>query len=79
MRRTLALALVLFLSGTASSEAASLLERRQVAQREVPTECVATCNSANYSCATNCGLSGACVAQCTAEAAACKSRCDEKK
>jgi hypothetical protein len=77
MRRTLALAL--FLSGTASSEAASLLERRQLAQREVPTECVATCNSANYSCATNCGLSGACVAQCTAEAAACKSRCDEKK
>ncbi len=77
MRGTLAL--LLLLSGITPSEASSLLERRQVAQREVPTECVATCNSANYSCATNCGLSGACVAQCTAEAAACKSRCDEKK
>ncbi|MGY3584829.1 hypothetical protein ACVIGB_006112 [Bradyrhizobium sp. USDA 4341] len=69
------LALVLLLSGTVSSNAASLLERRQMAQRDVPTECVATCNSANYTCATSCGLSGACVAQCTAEAAACKSRC----
>jgi len=77
MRRTLAL--LLLLSGAISSNAASLLERRQVAQREVPTECVATCNSANYTCAMNCGLSGACVAQCTAEAAACKSRCGERK
>lgn len=77
MRRTLAL--VLFLAGAVSSNAASLLEKRQMAQREVPTECVATCNSANYTCANNCGLSGACVAQCTVEAAACKSRCGERK
>lgn len=77
MRRTLAL--VLFLSGTVASNAASLPEKRQVAQREVPTECVATCASTNYTCATSCGLSGACVARCTAEAAACSSRCDERK
>lgn len=77
MRRTLVL--TLFLAGTVSSNAASLLEKRQVAQREAPMECVATCNSANFTCATNCGLSGACVAQCTAEAAACKSRCSEGK
>ena len=77
MTRTLAL--VLLLSGVVSSNAAALLERRQVAQSVVLTECVATCNSANYTCAMNCGLSGACVAQCTAEAAACKSRCGERK
>lgn len=77
MRRTLAL--VLFLSGTLASNAASLLEKRQVAQREVPTECAASCNSANYSCAKSCGLSGACVAQCTAEAAVCQSRCGERR
>ncbi|SDN32043.1 hypothetical protein SAMN05444050_1262 [Afipia sp. GAS231] len=77
MRRVLAL--VLFLSGAVSSNAASLLERRQVAQREVSAECVANCNSTNYTCAMSCGLSGACVAQCTAEAAACKSRCGERK
>jgi hypothetical protein len=77
MRKTLAL--VLLLSGAVSSNATSLLERRQVAQREVPTDCVVTCNSANYTCAMNCGLSGACAAQCTAEAAACKSRCGERK
>jgi hypothetical protein len=73
------LALVLFLSAAVSSNATSLLERRQVAQTQVPTDCVATCNSANYTCSMNCGLSGACVAQCTAEAAACKSRCGERK
>jgi hypothetical protein len=77
MRRTLAL--VLILSGAASGEAASLLEKRQVAQRQVPTDCVATCNSTDYTCSMGCGLSGACVAQCTAEAAACRSRCSEKK
>ena len=77
MRTTLAL--LLFLSGSAPSEAASPLEKRLIAQNQVTTECVATCNSANYTCSTGCGLSGACVAQCTAEAAACKARCGERK
>jgi hypothetical protein len=73
------LALVLVLSGAASGDATSLLEARRVAQRQNPTECVATCNSDNYACAISCGLSGACVAQCTAKTAACKSRCGETK
>ncbi len=77
--RTLTLVLFVFLSGTVSGNTTSVLEKRQLTQREVPTACVATCDSANYTCALNCGLSGACVAQCTTEATACKSRCGERR
>jgi hypothetical protein len=72
------LALAVLLSGMASTEAASLADRFRVAQTQA-AECVAACNSANFSCAMNCGLSGSCVAQCTAEAAACQSRCGERR
>src|SRR6202011_1389177 len=37
------------------------------------------CNSNNFSCAQNCGLSGACAAQCTAASAACKNGCNRLK
>ena len=44
MRRTLTLALFVFLSGTVSGNTTSLLEKRQLTQRDVPRACVATCS-----------------------------------
>ena len=73
------LALFIFSSGVASSNAATLLEKVRLAQTRTFAECIANCNSSNFSCAQNCGLSGYCVAQCTAEASSCKSRCGEPK
>jgi hypothetical protein len=72
-------ALFIFSSGIASSNATTLLDKLRLAQTQTPAECIANCNSSNYSCAQNCGLSGSCVAQCTAEASSCKSRCSEPK
>src|SRR5260370_22207662 len=73
------LALFIFSSGVASSNAAALLDKVRLAQTRTFAECIANCNSSNFSCAQNCGLSGSCVAQCTAEASSCKSRCGEPK
>jgi hypothetical protein len=73
------LALFIFSSGVASSNAATLLDKVRLAQTRTFAECIANCNSSNFSCAKNCGLSGSCVAQCTAEASSCKSRCGEPK
>jgi hypothetical protein len=42
---------------------------------QAPSECVTNCDSASFSCAKNCGLSGACVAQCNATSASCKAAC----
>ena len=73
------LALFLFSSGLVSSNAVTLLDRIRLAQTQAPAECIANCNSANFSCAQNCGLSGSCVARCTVEAGACKARCGDPK
>ena len=73
------LALVIFSCGVASSNAAAPLDRIRIAQIRAPAECVSNCNSANFSCAQNCGLSGSCVARCTSEEATCKARCGELK
>src|ERR1700674_3055879 len=73
------LALVIFSCGIASSNAAAPLDRIRIAQTRAPAECVSNCNSANFSCAQNCGLSGSCVARCTSEEATCKARCGELK
>ena len=73
------LALFIFSSGVASSNAATLLDKVRLAQTRTFAECIANCNSSNFSCAQNCGLSGSCIAQCTAEASSCKSRCGEPK
>jgi hypothetical protein len=72
-------ALVIFSSAVASSNAAAPLNRIRIAQIRTPPECISNCNSVNFSCAQNCGLSGSCVARCTAEAAVCKARCGEPK
>lgn len=61
--------------GIASSDANTSRDKLRLAQAQTPSECIANCNSSNFSCAQNCGLSGSCVAQCTAEAASCKARC----
>jgi hypothetical protein len=53
--------------------------RFNLAQAQAPKECVTDCDSANFSCSKNCGLSGACVAQCNAKAAACKATCSSAK
>ena len=75
------LALSLLLSGMGSSHAASAFVKLRTAQSRSQTaaECVERCNSNNYSCARNCGLSGACVAQCTVEADACKRECQDRR
>jgi hypothetical protein len=75
MKFTALVALVL--SGTAAGGAST--EGTRVAQSRTFAECVASCDSSNFSCAQNCGLSGACVAQCTATAAACKRECSGTK
>lgn len=74
--RFIALAVVV-LSG-ATTGGASIAGTR-VAQSQTFAECVASCDSRNFSCSQNCGLSGACVAQCTATAAACKRECSGPK
>lgn len=68
------LPLALCLAGIAHGHAGSAMNRYRTAQSQSQTaaECVERCNSNNYSCSRNCGLSGACVAQCTVEADACK-------
>jgi hypothetical protein len=71
--------LLLLLSGTAASNAGTLMERLRLAQNQTFAECVSNCNSNNFSCAQNRGLSGACVAQCTAASAACKNGCNRLK
>src|ERR1700687_282700 len=73
------LALFVFSCGVASSNAAAPLDRNRIAQIRAPSECVSNCNSANFSCAQNCGLSGSCIARCTSEEATCKARCGELK
>ncbi len=73
------LALAILLSAIAPSNAATLRDKIRLAQTRDSAECINDCNSANFSCAQNCGLSGSCVAQCTVEAASCKSRCSQFK
>lgn len=73
------LALLIFSSWVVSSKAAILSDKVRLAQTQTPAECLANCNSANFSCAQNCGLSGSCVARCTNEAASCKTRCGDPK
>ena len=63
------LALAILLSAITSSNAATLRDKIRLAQTPDFAECIHNCNSANFSCAQNCGLSGTCVAQCTVEAA----------
>jgi hypothetical protein len=65
--------------GIAPCDATTSLDKLRLAQARTSSECIASCNSNNFSCAQNCGLSGSCVAQCTTEAAACKTRCGELK
>ena len=79
MKRVLALLLLLSLAGP--SHAASTFDRLQTAQSgpQPVAECVERCNSRNFTCARNCGLSGACVAQCTVEGNACLKECQERK
>jgi hypothetical protein len=71
--------LFLFLPGTASSYAETLMEKFRLAQAQTFAECISNCNSNNFSCAQNCGLSGSCVAQCNTMSAACKSGCNGLK
>jgi hypothetical protein len=63
----------------AASVAANAATRVRLAEAQAPRECVANCESANFSCAQNCGLSGACVAQCNATSASCKAACASTK
>jgi hypothetical protein len=74
-----ALALAIFLCGPASSDAATPRDKFRFAQTRDFAECISDCNSINFSCARNCGLSGSCVAQCTVEADVCKSGCSKSK
>ena len=73
-----ALICTIFLTVTAC-HAGNAATRFNLAQAQAPKECVTNCDSANFSCSQNCGLSGACVAQCNATAAACKAACASAK
>jgi hypothetical protein len=73
------LALLILFGSLVSSDAATLRERLRLAQAHTPDACIANCSATNFSYAKNCGLSGACVAQCTVDADACKSRCASPK
>jgi len=73
------LVLFLFSSGVASSNAATLLDKVRLAQTRTFAECISNCNSANFSCAQNCGLSGSCVARCTAEGSIVQCPCGDIK
>jgi hypothetical protein len=68
------LVLVCAIFATATGcHAGNATARFYLAQAQAPKECVMNCDTANFSCSQNCGLSGACVAQCNATAAACSS------
>ena len=73
-----ALIYAILLTG-ATCGAGNAATRFNLAQAQAPRECVANCDSANFSCAQNCGLSGACLSQCNATAAACKAACASAK
>lgn len=73
-----ALISALVLTFTACS-GANATTRFRLAEAQAPRECVANCDSANFSCTQNCGLSGACVAQCNATSASCKAACASTK
>jgi hypothetical protein len=72
-------AFAILCSALASSNAAAIRDKIRLAQTRDCAECIQNCNSVNFSCAQSCGLSGSCVAQCTVEAASCKTRCSESK
>jgi hypothetical protein len=55
-------ALVILCSAIASSNAATLRNKIRLAQTRDYAECIQNCDSVNFSCAQNCGLSGSCVA-----------------
>jgi hypothetical protein len=77
--RYVVVAMFVISSGLAPGNAATLSDKFRLAQTPTPAECFATCNAVNFSCARDCGLSGSCVAKCTAEATSCKSRCTDPK
>jgi hypothetical protein len=68
-----------FVLTVAACSAANAATGFRLAQAQAPRECVANCDSVNFSCAQNCGLSGACVAQCNATSASCKAACASTK
>jgi hypothetical protein len=73
-----ALICAIFLTVTAC-HAGTATTRFNLAQAQAPKECVMNCDSVNFSCSQNCGLSGGCVAQCNATAATCKAACASAK
>jgi hypothetical protein len=73
-----ALICTMFLTVT-PCHAGNAATRFNLAQAQAPKECVMNCDSANFSCSQNCGLSGACVSQCNATAAVCKAACASSK
>jgi hypothetical protein len=71
-------AFVLLFAGPAPSDAVPLLKKIRLAQALTPNVCIANCDAINFACSQNCGLSGACVAQGTADANACKNRSTQR-
>jgi hypothetical protein len=69
----------LVLLAATSSHAGTLVRNFRLAQAQTLAECVSRCDSSGFSCAMNCGLSGACVAECKTASAACKAGCSGPK
>jgi hypothetical protein len=73
MKRIAAIGLVLL--AVTSSQARTLSRGLRLAQAQTAAECISRCDTNGFSCAMNCGLSGACVAEYKSTSAACKAGC----
>jgi hypothetical protein len=77
MKSVAAIGLVL-LTAT-SSHAGAFTAKMRLAQAQTAAQCISRCDTNGFSCAMNCGLSGACVAECKSASAACKAGCTGAK
>ena len=77
MKYTVVICLIVL--GMTLGAVAARADKLRIAQELTVAKCVSICNSDGFSCAKNCGLSGACVAQCNTGSAACINKCDERK
>jgi hypothetical protein len=77
MKRIAAIGLVLL--AVTSSQARTLSGKLRLAQAQTVAQCISSCDTNGFSCAMNCGLSGACVAECKSASAACKAGCTGTK
>jgi hypothetical protein len=77
MKSVAAIGLVLL--AASSSQAGTWSGKLRLAQAQTDAQCISRCDTDGFSCAMNCGLSGACVAECKSTSAVCKAGCTAAK